>query len=152
MHFKLIAESCGWFGRKTLYGGELEDRPPQIYRLDYEFKTWPADALLEVNCQYIGTVALAESLKALEPKTTGVVFENVTTCTTLEFRENNPDKELPEYKWFKIVGTAGVHDFGMTQDNCLVVSERVLALMKPSLPHAQISIHIVSEVTGTPNP
>ena len=141
MFYKLNPQYCGVFGRKTLYGGALEDIPPVIYRLHGEFNIYPDDELVEVSRQFIGTVELAESIKALQPRTTGLYVDEVTVTTTPDFRRNYPGKELPELKWFKITGKAGIDDFGMSKDYQLVVSDRVMKEMKPKIGNCRIALY-----------
>jgi len=143
MFFKLRPENCGRFGRKTLYGGELTDIPPQIYRFHFEFDRYPNDELLEVNCVFLGTAKLAEQIKALNPK--GISFDEVTCTTSHEYREALGEKELPAFKWFKITGKPGVDHFGISADHQLVVEEPFLVLMKPKIANCQTSIFIKEE-------
>lgn len=149
MFYNLVAECYGVFGRKVLYGGELTDRPANIYRMDFEFHNWPEDELVELNCNYLITDGLTEALKALEPRATGVVFDSATTSTTFEFRQANPNKVLPEYKWMKVIGKAGTDDFGMSKDHVLVVSERALMAMKPKMGHCKTSLFIRDGASAT---
>jgi hypothetical protein len=126
MYYILAPECCGTFGRKTLYNGELSDVPPQIYRLHYEFTSFPTGELVSVSCIFVATESLAETVKSLNPRPTGVTFEDIAVTTTYEFRQNHPDRELPPFKWFKVTGKAGKEAVGMSADNQLVVSEAVL--------------------------
>jgi hypothetical protein len=42
-----------------------------------------------------------------------------------------PDHKLPPFAWLKVDGQAGRDDFGIAPDYRLVVSERVLDVLKP---------------------
>jgi hypothetical protein len=130
MFIKINPECCGKFGRKTLHDGELTDRPPHIYRLHYEFDKPPTSELLQINCVFIGSADLVGKIRALDPRATGVFFEEAITTTTPEYRQSFPNQEPGEYKWFKINGVARVDDFGLTPEKDLVVSDRVLSLLK----------------------
>jgi len=141
VHYTLKPENCGDFGRKVLYGGQLTDRPPAIYRLDFEFKSWPIDDLIEINCTYIATEALIACITALSPKATGIFFDNFTSSTTFEMRRDKPGQELPPLKWCKISGKPGIDDFGMSKDHNLVVSERALLATKPKLNRCIIEVY-----------
>jgi hypothetical protein len=44
-YFVLEPEVAGWFGPATT--GNLQVRPPQIEKFNYEFDTWLGDPLLE---------------------------------------------------------------------------------------------------------
>jgi hypothetical protein len=43
----------------------------------------------------------------------------------------HPSRELPSFRWLKIVGEPGVDDFGISADHRLVVSERVTQSLVP---------------------
>jgi hypothetical protein len=142
LYYKVKPECCGWFGRRTLYAGELETCPPTIYRLEYEFRSWPADHLLEVNCQFIATQELINALSALSPKVSGVHYEAVTATNTLEMRRERPGVEMPEYKWMKVTGQAGRDDFFVAKDHHLVISERILAAIEKKISASHISLYV----------
>jgi hypothetical protein len=133
MFYKVNPQYCGEFGRKTLYSGELTDVPPNIFRMHAEFNIFPDDELVEISRQYVGTEALAEFLKTIQPRATGIFPEEVITTTTFDFRRNYPGKELPAMRWFKITGKAGVDDFGLSKDYQLIVSARVLSEIKTQM-------------------
>jgi hypothetical protein len=137
----LKPEQCGGFGRKALYGGELTDRPPAIYRLDFEFTAWPVDDLIEVNCTYIATETLVAELAELNPKPVGIFYDNVTVNNTYEMRQAQPGMELAAYKWCKINGRPGKDDFAMSADHRLVISSRALIVIKPRLTRCIIEVY-----------
>jgi hypothetical protein len=141
MHFILNPECCGVFGRKTLYAGELTERPPQVYRLHYEFERWPSDELLEVSCLFIGTEAMMEEIKAQTPRPSGITFDEVIATGTPECRTAHAGEDLPLFKWFKIIGKAGIDDFGMTADHRLVVSDRIFGLIRSRIEHCNASLY-----------
>lgn len=141
MFFKLNLECCGNFGRRTLYGGELTDKPPQVYRLHYEFTRKPNDDLLEVNSTFIGAATLAENLRALVPRPSGVTFDEVNVTTTQECRQLDPGFQPGEYKWFKITGKAGIDDFGLSPDFFLVVSDRIFGVMDGRVENCKASLY-----------
>lgn len=149
MFFKLTPECCGDFGRRTLYGGELTERPPQVYRLHYEFNRKPTDELLEVNSIFIGSAGLAEDLRMMQPRATGVNFDEVNVTTTMECRQLNPNFQPIEYKWFKIVGKAGVDDFGYSPEFALVVSDRVFGIIQARVELCKASLYHKSEQSAS---
>jgi hypothetical protein len=148
LFYKLTPECCGDFGRRTLYAGELATRPPTIHRLEYEFKSWPTDHLVEVNCQFIGTKELVLALAQLQPRPTGLHYDPVGTVNTLEMRREQPGRELPEYKWFRITGRPGKDDFGMSPDHSLVISERVLNAIQPMMEKCHVAIYVEPAPAG----
>lgn len=139
MHYVLYPQCSGTFGKRTLYGGELLVSRPDIYRLHYEFTTFPEDELQVVSCQYIATTELVEALRQLQPPVNGVQIDNVTATASVEMRRSNPGKELPPFQWLKVSGKPGQDDFGMSSDHQLVVSERVLLLMEAKIPNCRTS-------------
>ena len=150
MFFKLKPDSPGTFGRKTLYGGELTDTPPQIYRMHYEFDRWSPDELLEVNSVFVGTVAFEELVKSIAPRPTGITFDEMTTTTTLAFRQANPGKELPPYRWVKIIGKGGVDDFGLSSDHRLVVYARIFGYIKQKVENCKAVLFTPSSSPSKP--
>jgi hypothetical protein len=42
-----------------------------------------------------------------------------------------PEQKLPSLVWLKVDGKAGHDDFGIAEDHWLVVSERVLDVLRP---------------------
>lgn len=149
MYFTLKPECSGKFGRRTLYGGELDARPPEIFRFEYEFTEWPIDPLLELQSLYILTNALANALQSFDPRPTGFTLDKVMPATTIECRRAHPTGELPEYKWLKINGKAGKDDFGMSRDHELVVSERIFMILKPLLKKCEVSAYVSEGSTAT---
>ncbi len=80
-------------------------------------------------------------LKAMQPRATGLYVDEVTVTTTFDFRRNYPDKELPNLKWFKITGKAGIDDFGLSKDHQLVVSDRVFKELRPKISNCKITAY-----------
>ena len=139
MFYSLIPQTCGEFGRKTLYAGELTDIPPVIYRLHAEFNIYPNDQLIAISNQFVCTANLAEKLQRTQPRLSGLQIHELNVTTTLDFRRNNSGKELSEMRWLKIVGKAGVEDFGMSADYKLVVSDKALSVIKSEINNCEIS-------------
>jgi hypothetical protein len=69
--------------------------------------------------------------KILESDFSGVAFDTVEVTTSELFEEMQPDQRLPPFVWLKVNGDAGRDDFGIAKDYRLVVSERVLDVLKP---------------------
>ena len=71
---------------------------------------------------------------------TGYQFRDVEISMSDNFREMNPGRRLPEFKWFDVTGSARKDDFGLEPNGMLVVSEQGLqALQKGNLEHCDIS-------------
>ncbi|MCL9861777.1 hypothetical protein MX031_23950, partial [Ralstonia solanacearum] len=87
------------------------------------------------NTCVIATQATSDALK--QSDVTGVQFVEVEISASDEFRELYPNRELPSFLWLKISGEPGKDDFGTASDLRLVVSEKVLDILRSfGLEHA----------------
>ena len=77
---------------------------------------------------YIATRRLADALAELRPS--GVRCDRLKVTKAEQFDLIHDDPVLPEFVWCVVDGTAGVDDFGMSSEHMLVVSDRVLAVMR----------------------
>ena len=135
-YYYLEPEVAGGFGPDTIMDHSVS--PPRVKRLDYEFDGWSGDELLESFPCFIVTDRLANEIQRLNP--TGAQFANVKITKSSQFEELHPALPLPEFRWLKVFGTPGTDDFGIAPDNRLVVSERVLKLLKSfPLSHCDIT-------------
>ena len=80
-----------------------------------------------VGC-FIVTDVLRQKIE--RANASGVAFGSVEISKSSEFEELFPDQELPDFVWLQACGKAGVDDFGLSADNRLVASERMLALCR----------------------
>ncbi len=136
-YYQLEPEVAGGFGPKSVFL-DVGARPPRIEKFNYEFDIWPRDPLVEAVATYIVTKPLAEKIASLHP--TGVSFGRVETSKSGEFEDRYPDYKLPEFVWLQVTGNAGQDDFGLSPTHSLVVSERVLRVLKAAgMAHADIS-------------
>ena len=138
MNYYLVEpEAPGGFGPNSFFF-DVKARPPRIDRFDYEFDIWPRDPIVEAVACYIVTEALRERIAALHP--TGVSFGPVDISRSGEFEDRYPNYELPKFVWLQVTGNAGQDDFGLSPTHSLVVSERVLRVLKAAgMVHADIS-------------
>lgn len=126
-YYTLEPEVAGGFGPNSI----LEDpsaRPPRITRFNYEFAGWLGDPLLEAVACFIVTEPLKDKIAALHP--TGVSFGTVEVSKSGEFEDLHPGRQLPNFVWLQITGKAGEDDFGLSVRHSLVVSERVLEVLR----------------------
>jgi hypothetical protein len=136
--YRIEPEVGGGLGPRTVIDRGIS--PPRIKRLHYIFDGWLGDALLESFPCFIITERLKSKLEDMDP--TGGEFAEVEVTKSPEFEELYPNQSLPQFFWLKITGNAGKDDFGLSQDNSLVVSERILNTMKnESLSHCHITEH-----------
>ena len=125
-YFVLEPEGASWFGPATT--GDLRARPPQIEKFNYEFDTWLDDPLLEALRTFIVTDRLKERL--IEAHASGVAFGDVEVTKAGIFLDLYGDRPLPAFSWLQITGRAGKDDFGLSSSRDLVVSERIMSLLK----------------------
>ena len=102
--------------------------PPIVSRLHYVFAGWSGDVLLtSFPCFIVTENAMS---KLVEIGVTGARFADVEVTTTYPFREFYPDTQLPRFAWLQVTGRAGQDDFGLARKIRLVISERVLDVLK----------------------
>ncbi len=121
--FKILKpEVAGELGEQTEL--DISCHPPKILKLHYDFTDWLGDDILETFPCFIVTVRLQKEI--LKLKLTGISFDKVTISTNEKFEELNPEGlVLPKFHWLKVFGTAGVDDFGLSDNNELIISEAV---------------------------
>lgn len=124
--YRLEPEVAGGLGPDTVMDRSMS--PPRIEKLHYVFDGWLDDGLLESFPCFIVTRPLANEIRQTRP--TGVELANVEISKSPQFEELFPGKSLPEFRWLKVFGTPGKDDFGISGDYRLVVSERILNLLK----------------------
>jgi hypothetical protein len=125
-HFIVEPEVAGGLGEHTVM--DCTVRPPKVSKLHYKFDGWLGDSLLESFPCFIATKDLAQKLKDLHP--TGVAFCEVEVEKSELFRRVHPNRKLPDFLWLKVSGKPGKDDFGLADDLRLVISQRVLDLLK----------------------
>lgn len=136
-YYCLEPEVAGGLGAGTVMDRSVS--PPRIKQLHYEFDGWSGDELLESFPCFIVTERLAHDIQRLDP--TGAQFADVAITKSSQFEELHRAQPLPHFKWLRVTGTPGKDDFGISRDNRLVVSERVLKLLKTAaFSHCTIAV------------
>ena len=125
-YFLIEPEVAGGLGSNTIL--DRSRHPPAVTRLHYQLDGWLGDAILESFPAFIVTVDARDALEGLG--STGVEFAEVEVTTSDTFEELHPGRELPDFVWLKPKGEAGRDDFGVASDGRLVVSERVLGVLR----------------------
>ena len=123
--YSLEPEVAGSLGPGTVMDTAVH--PPRVHKLHYESDGWSGDDILEPFPCYIITEQLKKKLEASEPL--GCGFDNVEITKSEQFGILYPSREIPKFYWLRIHGKAGIDDLGISDDNMLVVSERILRLM-----------------------
>ena len=126
-YYVLEPEVAGNFGGNTIFI-DRSARPPLVKRFHYEFNVWLGDPILEAVCCYIVTESLRNQILSLEA--VGVSFGPVEVSTTYPFHEVSKNRELPAFVWLQVNGRAGLDDFGYSLAHTLVVSDRILNILR----------------------
>jgi len=83
------------------------------------------------------TKLMAERLTQLDA--TGFTVREVEVSTSGAFEDYFPNQELPEFLWLDVTGTPAQDDLGLESDARLVVSARVLGVLRSGhLEHCEI--------------
>jgi hypothetical protein len=123
-YFYLEPEVAGGIAEKSV--ADLSVRPPLVSRLHYTFDGWLGGAILASLRCFIVTLSAQRALEGMGA--TGIKFDSAETSKSELFKDLYPDRQLPEFVWLKVYGTAGKDDLGIAPDRRLVVSQRVLDL------------------------
>jgi len=128
-YFVLQPEVAGGTGPKTVFIDRCAS-PPAIAHLNYQFDGWLGDPILETVRSFIVTEPLKERLELVNAS--GISFAPVEVSKSGEFEDIYPNRDLPLFVWLQVHGQAGQDDFGYKPDHVLVVSERILDILKES--------------------
>lgn len=125
-YFLLKPEVAGGFGENIVIDHSV--KPFRVDKLHYEFEGWLGDDLLTSFPCIIATIDLVKQLNA--NNFNGYSIDDVEISTSYEFRQLYPDRILPEFRWIKVHGIPGKDDFGLSSRRRLVVSGKVLDVLK----------------------
>ncbi|MFM2481389.1 hypothetical protein [Celerinatantimonas sp. YJH-8] len=126
LFFVIEPEVSGGLGTNTVIDTSIH--PPKVTHLNYEFDDWLGDDLVESFPCFVITSLLAKGLN--EKNFSGFELDSVEISVSDVFYDVHSAFKLPDFKWLKVVGKAGIDDFGLSDDYRLVVSENVMALFK----------------------
>lgn len=144
-YFELNTQAAGSFGESVEFAGPRQERPPKVTRMAYDFELWPEDAISGWMSHYVITKELSEALQSATPALTGFSIGEVEITTESQFDELYGDRELPDFVWLKVEGTAGKDDFGLSANNSMVASERALGIIK-QFPHKYLKLEDYSTI------
>jgi hypothetical protein len=126
-YFILEPEVSGNLGDETIMDASVH--PPDVKHLDYCFDTWPRDCIQEVFPCFIVTTELQKEL--LQRAFSGINFQDLTVSKSDVFHDlNASDPALPEFVRLNVTGKKGIDDFWLAEHGYLVVSSRVLDVLK----------------------
>ncbi len=135
--FLIEPEVAGGFGDGTIFE-DVRARPPRFSKFDYEFTVWLGDPILETIGCFIVTDALRKKLE--ENCASGISFGPVEISRSDIFDEFYPNLLLPKFVWMKVHGESGRDDFWLSEKCILVVSERMLSVLKEAgMAHGDVS-------------
>ena len=123
--FILKPEVAGQLGANTII--DTTTMPPIVSNLHYEFDGWLGDDLLESYPCFICTELLMHRLN--KNKFTGCKFDTCEVSKSEIFNQIYQSKELPVFYWLKVIGSPK-DDFYMNGNGDMIVSERVLSILK----------------------
>lgn len=124
--YKLHPEVAGHLGDKTVK--DKSTHPPKVSRLHYVFDSLPSDGIITSLANFVVSSELRNDIEY--SKLSGCDFAEVETSTSETFEELFPGRKLPQLFWMKVKGVAQRDDFGMSEDNRLVVSQGALDILK----------------------
>lgn len=124
--FYIEPEVSGSLGPKTLMNTSIH--PPVVDKLNYQFDSWLGDDLVESFPCYIITEHLSKLL--VSNNFSGFSLDSVLVTRSDNFFELNGKKDLPQFLWLKIDGDAYHDDFGLSDDYRLVISQKVMDLLR----------------------
>lgn len=101
--------------------------PPLVSRLEYRFTDWLGDGLVESFPCYLVTVDVAKRIEAAALR--GAELADVDVTLAPEAGELM-DRPLPAWRWLRVTGPAFDGDFGISDDQRLVVSDRALDILR----------------------
>ena len=108
--------------------------------LEYDFDVWLGDDLVEGFPCYIVTSPLAESLQKAD--LSGFDICDVHVRMTEEFKDLYPARQLPQFRWLKVIAKAMAADFGVDDLQRLVVSEGALTVLRTmNISHCDVRVY-----------
>ena len=133
-YFQLEPEVSGELGKKTIMDNSTH--PPKIENLEFLFKGWLGDCLIECFPVFLITEKVVQKLT--DNKVSGFSLKKAEIRKDHPFDEIHPNLILPKFVWIDINGTAKKSDFGI-ENNSLIVSRKVLEILKSEgLNHCEI--------------
>jgi hypothetical protein len=128
--FELEPEAAGFIGDKTV--GDLHVRPLELKTLEYILEWEPTDDVIQSVTVYLITEQVKEALEAIG--VTGAAFDhdNLKVKGDSQYRSTHKGLkcDLSKWWWLRVTGKGGIDDFGFSKTYSLVVSERVLNVLR----------------------
>ena len=129
MFYHLAPEVAGGLGSETVF--DRSQSPPIVRALHYELDGWPDDDLITSFPCFIVTERMKKMIQ--DARASGCSFGPVKVTTSEQFKdfeEFHQVQQLPKFSWLVIHGAAQRDDFGLSADGSLIVSERILEVLR----------------------
>lgn len=123
-------EVPGHFGDGTVL--DVSGDPWRVTHLEYCFDGWLGDELITSHPAFAATESLAE--KFIAAGLTGFELRNMGVTRSEQFLEIYPGRELPPFVELVVTGKPGVDDFGINDENELVLSQTAVDILKTTNP------------------
>lgn len=134
-YYTLEPEVSLSFGENTIL--DRASHPPTIKNLDLIFEGWLGDDILETFPCFFVTQKLKQLIQL--NNLTKVEFELVSPIKSDTFIEMHPDQKLPTIYLLQVLGKVKCDDFGISEENLLIVSHSCLnVLSQANLNHCDI--------------
>jgi hypothetical protein len=124
--YEIEPEVAGGWGDDTI--ADTTVHPPVVSTLHYVFDGWLGDSIVESFPCYLVTATLGAALAAAG--LSGFDLRSVQIGKSEQFAALYPDRDLPEFRWLHVTGTACINDLGLSGDNLLVASTSALAVIR----------------------
>lgn len=125
-YYLVKPEVAGGLGPETEMDRSVH--PPRVSKLHYEVAEWLGDGIVQSFPCFLVVRSLGNKLQSQE--FTGVQLASALVTEADEFRDLNPEGVVPDLVWLVVDGVPGVDDFGVTGTGDLIVSERILELLR----------------------
>jgi hypothetical protein len=125
-YYLVKPEVAGGLGPNSVVDRSVN--PPRVLELHYKVVDWLGDCIVTAFPCFLLIRATARKIEGSGLR--GFHVAEALVSEADEFRDINPNGELPDLVWLKVDGTLGVDDFGLTGSGRLVVSERALDALR----------------------
>lgn len=128
--FIVEPEVPGGLGPRTQLDRSVH--PPLVHLLHFVFDGWLGDHLVTSFPCYLVTSRLARLLT--DAGVNGFELADVEVETSEQFNDSDNTRELPEFKWLRIVGKPNTNDMFISPDYRLSVSQKALSVILSTNP------------------
>lgn len=124
-YYRVSPEVAGGLGVETIM--DRSEHPPRVAKLHYEVIDWLGDSIVQSFPCYLVVRSLAQSMSSAG--LSGFSIASAVISEASEFREFNPEGELPDLVWLIPDGVPGVHDVAVNEKGHLIASETFVSMI-----------------------